>query len=244
MTTDIITKEKAIKINKDIQFFTDTDARMNILQIQKIVQDVTDIQKTLMVYGTHYGLVPGCGAKPTLFKAGAEMLALAFNLLADYRIEIEKLENDGILFSVVTTLFSRATGEKIATGIGSCSTKETKFARKNPADIHNTCLKMAKKRSFVDSVISSLNITSLFTQDLEEMENIEIPNEKPCLQKDDFITTLNKEFTDGMEYEEKKIKYKKVLNSLFAYKNYEEAKIWLNDYVVKIKKNENYENNN
>ena len=38
----------------------------------------------------------------------------------------------------------------------------------NPADYYNTCLKMAKKRAFVDAILTSTAASDVFTQDLEE----------------------------------------------------------------------------
>jgi len=50
----------------------------------------------------------------------------------------------------------------------------------NPADNYNTCLKMAKKRSMVDAVLTVTAASDIFTQDLEEIaENAAEPTEKP-----------------------------------------------------------------
>lgn len=38
----------------------------------------------------------------------------------------------------------------------------------NPADYYNTCLKMAKKRAFVDAILTSTAASDVFTQDLED----------------------------------------------------------------------------
>lgn len=38
----------------------------------------------------------------------------------------------------------------------------------NPADYYNTCLKMAKKRAFVDSILTSTAASDVFTQDIED----------------------------------------------------------------------------
>jgi len=40
----------------------------------------------------------------------------------------------------------------------------------NPADYYNTCLKMAKKRAFVDATLIGVAASDLFNQDIEEME--------------------------------------------------------------------------
>lgn len=38
----------------------------------------------------------------------------------------------------------------------------------NPADYYNTCLKMAKKRAFVDAILTSTAASDVFTQDVED----------------------------------------------------------------------------
>lgn len=38
----------------------------------------------------------------------------------------------------------------------------------NPADYYNTCLKMAKKRAFVDAILTSTAASDVFTQDIED----------------------------------------------------------------------------
>jgi hypothetical protein len=45
-----------------------------------------------------------------------------------------------------------------------------KIEHDNPADYYNTCLKIAKKRSQVDGVISATACSDIFTQDLEDLK--------------------------------------------------------------------------
>lgn len=46
---------------------------------------------------------------------------------------------------------------------------KTKQVRTNPADVANTVLKMAKKRSLVDGVLTITAASDIFTQDLEDL---------------------------------------------------------------------------
>ncbi|MBF0350948.1 MAG: hypothetical protein HQM11_07935 [SAR324 cluster bacterium] len=50
--------------------------------------------------------------------------------------------------------------------------KGEKMDHDNPADYFNTVLKMAKKRSFVDGIITATACSDIFTQDVEEMEEL------------------------------------------------------------------------
>src|SRR5574342_49038 len=45
---------------------------------------------------------------------------------------------------------------------------DQKVEHGNPADFYNTCLKMAKKRAFVDAVITATGGSDIFTQDMED----------------------------------------------------------------------------
>lgn len=48
----------------------------------------------------------------------------------------------------------------------------------NPADYYNTVLKMAKKRAFVDAVLTATGASDIFTQDIEDMPEV-IPQVQP-----------------------------------------------------------------
>lgn len=60
-------------------------------------------------------------------------------------------------------------------GVWMITTKsaEAKVEHDNPADYYNTVLKMAKKRAFVDAILTTTGASDIFTQDLEDRpENI------------------------------------------------------------------------
>jgi len=195
------------------------------------VAAVTGLLNAVMVQDQHYGTIPGCGKRPTLLKPGAEKLALMFRLAPTYHVEIVDMAHPSIAghreYSVVCTLKQISTGDVWASGVGSCSTMESKYryrtgakeytdhpvpagywdvrksdpaaAQKliggrghatgkhpdtgawvitkqgekcendNPADVYNTCLKMAKKRAFVDAVLSATAASDVFTQDVEDI---------------------------------------------------------------------------
>lgn len=64
-------------------------------------------------------------------------------------------------------LCRRDSGEVIGTGVGSCSTMESKYIR-SPRESENTVLKMAKKRAQVDAVLGTFGLSDRFTQDVED----------------------------------------------------------------------------
>jgi len=74
----------------------------------------------------HYGAIPGTD-KPTLLKAGAEKLCLTFRLGPDYSTDHLR-DGDHLTVEAKCTLYHTPTGRKMGSGLGSCSTKEAKYA--------------------------------------------------------------------------------------------------------------------
>ncbi|MCR5008003.1 MAG: hypothetical protein K6A76_05420, partial [Oribacterium sp.] len=83
---------------------------------------------------------------------------------------IEDYQNLFVLYEVETTIYDKD-GNICATGIGSCNSKERKFQRQDFAGNLNTILKMAKKRSYVDAVLTACHGSGVFTQDIEDIAN-------------------------------------------------------------------------
>jgi hypothetical protein len=109
-----------------------TLAQRDELSIDDLVAQVQKIQtamKTVMAEGEHYGVIPGTN-KPTLLKPGAEKLCLLFRLDPEPET-IETYQGDHLTVVSRTTLYHIPTGQRLGTGMGSCSTKETKYAYRN-----------------------------------------------------------------------------------------------------------------
>lgn len=109
--------------------------------------------------------------RKVLLKGGAERaLYIAGGRVSQIKIEHiwETDENQRKHYTAIveTTLVDKD-DNFLSLGVGICSTRERKY-EKQPYDSINTVVKMAKKRAFVDAVISGLNLSSLFTQDMEE----------------------------------------------------------------------------
>jgi hypothetical protein len=93
-----------------------------IAAFQKIVRET-------LKEGTDYGKIPGCGDKPSLFKPGAEKVTKLLNLYEDYEF-VERIEDfDRPLFHYVVRCVLRdiATGTRVASGLGSCNSRESKY---------------------------------------------------------------------------------------------------------------------
>jgi len=207
-------------------------AKLRVNAIQQIYKDIMQEGKE---GGGDYGIIPGCGKKPSLLKAGAEKLIMAFRLSAKIAEVAEtNLPGGHREYRVLTSLYA-PDGTHMADGTGMCSSQESKYRYRgglrestgqpvpteywnlkkagkfgeaqaaiggdgfgtmkdegtwvicklgekmenpDPADQFNTILKMAKKRSLIDAVLTGTGASDIFTQDIEDM-NIGQPHTQP-----------------------------------------------------------------
>lgn len=99
---------------------TVTDVREQVNLIQHVMREV-------MKKDEHYGVIPGTGTKPTLLKAGAEKLCLTFRLDPQYDIT-ERHEGQHLTITSKCTLYHIPSSQRFGSGMGSCSTRESKYA--------------------------------------------------------------------------------------------------------------------
>lgn len=222
-------------MNKDLEVVVSKS--LTAIDIRKQVNLIKEVMNEVMQEGQHFGKIPGCGDKPTLLKPGAEKLSMVFKLRPIMNnngdIIIEKLDNGHREITVYCHILNQSVDE-LATGIGSCSTMESKFRYRggekiatgkpvpteywnlnkagknkeaqemiggkgfgvakidgtwqicklgekmeNPdiADVYNTVLKMAKKRAYVDGILSATAASDIFTQDIEDLPESMLNNE-------------------------------------------------------------------
>ncbi|RYX80456.1 hypothetical protein EON83_28570, partial [bacterium] len=141
-------------------------------EITRRTQMLKDYVRNHMIDGEDYGVIPGGGMKPTLFKAGAEKLNAVFGLSPFVEV-IAREENwdDGFVsYEVKVSLLNKRSDRIDAEGIGSCNSRERRYKNQDAANIANTVLKMAKKRALVDATLSATRASGMFTQDLEDMD--------------------------------------------------------------------------
>lgn len=167
-------------------------------EIRAQVNLIQEVMQAVMQKGQHYGVIPGCGDKPSLFKPGAEKLMSTFRLSAEPIVE-DLSGPDEMRFRVTVRICSQLSGQFLGAGIGEASSNEEKYkwrraysanefdkapedrrrvkygkyedkqVRTNPADVANTVLKMAKKRALVDGVLTVTAASDIFTQDIEDL---------------------------------------------------------------------------
>lgn len=104
-----------------------TTDEMSVEQLVERVRKVHHVQREVMKEGVHFGKVPGVD-KPTLLKPGAEVLGMTFRLAPDFEISEQVREGDHLTVVVRCKLYHAPTGTLLGSGMGSCSTRESKYA--------------------------------------------------------------------------------------------------------------------
>ena len=134
--------------------------------------DIYEIVAKHLKLGIDYDKIPGCGQKAVLLKAGAEHLAeiMGFRTTIAVINRVEDFTQKFVLYEVQISVLN-GEGKIIAEGLGSCNSKERKYLKGDFATQLNTVLKMAKKRAYVDAILSATGSSRIFTQDIDEVQN-------------------------------------------------------------------------
>lgn len=109
-------------------------AEMTVEQMVVQAQKIQLLMDKVLKKDEHYGVIPGTGtkekpAKPTLLKPGAEKLCLMFRLDPEYDVMQTVETAERISYMVRCTLYHIPTGARIASGLGSCNSREEKYVR-------------------------------------------------------------------------------------------------------------------
>jgi hypothetical protein len=157
----------------------------------------------VMKEGTHFGTIPGT-PKPSLWKAGAEVLCLTFRLapILESRVVADDMEcewaytatkRDGSIvhgtclgfFEVeASCTISNLNGDSLSRCSARCNNREAKYRSLSLFEIRNTILKMAEKRAFVSAVLMATGASDIFTQDLDDLPELVRPqSEVKVLEK-------------------------------------------------------------
>ncbi len=98
------------------------------VDVRRQVNLIQDVMQKVMKKDVHYGLVPGCGDRPTLLKAGAEKLMMTFRLAAEYEeLPGSSASDQQVLYKINCKLTHIPTAQVIGNGRGTCSSKEKKY---------------------------------------------------------------------------------------------------------------------
>lgn len=119
-----------------------------------------------------FGVIPKT-KKPSLYKAGAEKIALAYGLCHRYHIEskIEKADDDPLFYYLIRCdLVKIIDGAEyvIVSAYGSANSKEKRNGFNGAYDSANSAVKMAQKRALVGAALALCSGSDMFTQDIED----------------------------------------------------------------------------
>lgn len=134
-----------------------------------VVEPIEVIVAKHLKAGRDYDRLPNT-AKPTLFKSGAEVLCGVFGYRTTTSVinRVIDFEKSFVLYETQVTVYG-ADDKVVAEGIGSCNSRERKYLRGDFATQLNTILKMAKKRAYVDAILTACHASKVFTQDVEDI---------------------------------------------------------------------------
>ena len=124
MSVEMIKREEE---NTSIQAFDSGGATLTPGQVLAQVQQIQGIMRSVFQRDVHYGTIPGCGPKPTLLKPGAEKLGFTFRLAPKVTVQEVDLGDDHRQYHVEVTLVHVLTGKIWGSGVGICSTKESRY---------------------------------------------------------------------------------------------------------------------
>jgi hypothetical protein len=104
-----------------------TRAEVSVEDVIAQRDKIKQVMERVMTDGVHFGVIPGV-KKPTLFKAGAEVLNTTFRLAPSYHSE-RTFGDDGHLTVVSKCVLTHApSGIVLGEGEGLCSSREAKYA--------------------------------------------------------------------------------------------------------------------
>ena len=165
---------------------------LNINKLSTMMRTIEEFQKLVqsqLRQNHDYGVIPGT-SKPTLLKPGAEKINMMMGLTSEFEIidSTRDWEHGFFQYQVKCKLIRN--NVVVTEGLGSCNSRERKYARQDPYTLDNTILKMAKKRALIDATLHVASLSDIFTQDIEDMdlEGEKIQQQKYYTDTDGTIT--------------------------------------------------------
>jgi len=163
----------------------------SVSDIRKRTHAIQEVMKGVMKEGTHFGTIPGT-PKPSLWKAGAEVLCMTFRLapLLESHVTVDDPEGEwsytgtrrdgsivagtciGYFEIEAACTIQGPGGELLSRCSGRCNNREAKYRSLSLFDIRNTIQKMAEKRAFVSAVLMATGASDIFTQDIEDFPEL------------------------------------------------------------------------
>lgn len=102
---------------------------MSVAEMTERINAIQSVTRQKMIQDVHYGIIPGT-KKPTLYKAGSEMLLVMFQIGPEVSV-LDLTSAERIKYRVTTTGIHIPTGNRIGQGVGECSSGEEKYKWRN-----------------------------------------------------------------------------------------------------------------
>lgn len=102
-----------------------SQGRMSVAEVTQNAIAVQEVMRAVMKKEVHYGVIPFTD-KPTLYKAGAEVLCMTFRIADTYSVE-DLSDGDQIRYRVTCVGTHQTTGITLGSGMGEASTGEEKY---------------------------------------------------------------------------------------------------------------------
>lgn len=102
---------------------------MSVAAMTERINAIQTVTRNKMQVDVHFGVIPGT-KKPTLYKAGSEMLLTMFQIAVQVDV-IDTSTADRIKYRVLVTGIHTPTSRVIGQGIGECSSSEEKYQWRN-----------------------------------------------------------------------------------------------------------------
>jgi len=187
VTTELASRMNGTEVESSTALALFPEAATTVEVARRHWDGMRSLVKSLLVEGLDgdYAHIPGTGDKDTLLKPGAEKLMTFYGLapILECVREIEVYdgppaqEASGSLparpyfaFRYVCRAVSKRTGQVVATCEGEANTLEKRALKMTAFDARNATIKIAEKRALVGVALIACAASSLFTQDIEEME--------------------------------------------------------------------------
>jgi hypothetical protein len=169
---------------------------LTVGELKKRLAIITEAMQQVMKSGTDYGKIPGTN-KPTLMKPGAEKLCVLFQFGGKPSRITKTQDGNHLTVDVEYELFHIPTGRPIGTGVGSASTKESKYAYRKANRVCPRCRSeavfksknepgyycWAKKGGCGAKFQSPEDITSIESQQTGRKENEDLPDQYNTILK-------------------------------------------------------------
>lgn len=163
-------------------------------------KQLRDMMRAVLKEDVDFGVIPGTGTKPSLLKPGAEKLLQWFGfghaterseverdadgarVGVTYRCTVTKAMQDGRVVTVATCEgYAGYDEDRFYTTAEQAAEKEKANARRYKRDVNlakcveyrapwNSVIKMAQKRALVGAALQATSASTLFTQDIEDMQ--------------------------------------------------------------------------